>query len=206
MAESLQAITEDQTYWEHWSALTEEPISWRSRLHWSTFDVTLHANHRRRAPSCQKHTYIHTHTRFLLHHWADSLPRDANKATVWTFFFCANLCSVWNILKVCELKPGISSLFKVIYLREVSALNPLKVWRDYNFSSKSTLLAGISSAVQCSAVQQWQCFSEDRSPAGSDNRPASGVKQKGPNETRANTGRHRANMQKRVTVGSCCKR
>ena len=44
-----------------WSTLTEEPISRRSRLHWSTFDDTLHANHRRRAPSCQKHTFIHTH-------------------------------------------------------------------------------------------------------------------------------------------------
>ena len=97
-------------------------------------------------------THIYTHTHFLLHRWADSLPRALKKATVWTFFFWANLCSVWNILKVCELKPGISSLFKVIYLGEVSALNPLKVWRDYNFSCKSTLLAGISSAVQFSAL------------------------------------------------------
>ena len=47
--------------------------------------------------------------------------------------------------------PGIFPLFKVIYLGEASVLNPLTVWRDYNFSWKSTLLAGISCVVRRSS-------------------------------------------------------
>lgn len=63
---------------------------------------------------------------------------------------------------------GISALFKVIYLGETSALNALTLWRDYNFSWKSTLLTGISGVVRHGgdSVSALKIPPLDPSPAG----------------------------------------
>lgn len=75
----------------------------------------------------------------------------------------ANLCSVQNTLQVCELMPGISALFKVIYLGGKPGYSIL-LWHEEITISAGNLHYELELVVLCNAAVDR--VSAHRSPAG----------------------------------------
>lgn len=120
----LRDIRGDHIYWEYWSASL---LTQRSQLVGKPSSTGPHSTAHflqitDEELAVQKDTHSYTVHTPLLHCWAS--PRALCQPSS---FFYTNLCSVQNIQQVCELMPGISALFKAIYLGETSALNPLTV-------------------------------------------------------------------------------
>lgn len=134
-----------------WNACTEQPIRWKAQLHDLTSRFMQIQTHiQATSLSCKmRHTQwtqtVYTYSCFTppLSLYRASMKASVNLLISLTVIFVR--CK--NIMQACELMPGISAVFKVIYLGETRALNPLMVWRDYTFSWKSTLPAGISGIV-----------------------------------------------------------